>query len=66
MNEFTKEELEFFVQSMGYHKWHHNGPLITKVQSMIENYCEHSIRINYGMAQGVNVECPNINKDLII
>ena len=41
MNDFTKGELEFFVQSMGYHEWHHNGPLITKVQSMIDSYCEH-------------------------
>lgn len=47
MNDFTKEELELIhtcVESDYYHSnWSKSmyEPLINKIQSMIDNYCEH-------------------------
>jgi hypothetical protein len=45
MNDFTKEELEELIQGITW--WldgdacDFNEKLIEKIQSMIENYCEH-------------------------
>lgn len=47
MNEFTKEELEIIAECVDADFYHTNWsksmyePLITKIQSMIDNYCEH-------------------------
>lgn len=50
MNDFTKEELEEIIQFMYEVEAEHNAhpekilmshPLYLKVQSMLENYCEH-------------------------
>lgn len=48
MNNFTKEELESIINwgeayvEFGHH-WSYelSKPLLDKIQSMIENYCEH-------------------------
>lgn len=51
MNDFTKEELELIaecVESDFYHtNWSRSmyDPLMLKLQSMIENYCDHDGKI---------------------
>jgi hypothetical protein len=46
MNDFTKEELETFIDwgsvahESGY--YHAGNKLFAKLQSLIDNYCEHS------------------------
>lgn len=49
MNDFTKEELELiyrmfhhFVYSPYWRKSDEEEPLKDRIQSMIDNYCEHS------------------------
>ncbi len=48
MNDFTKEELELIAECVEADFHHTNWskriyePLINKIQSMIENYCEHT------------------------
>ena len=45
MNDFTKEELQTINEEC--HRWHgvygteSNKKLLNKIQSMIDNYCEH-------------------------
>jgi hypothetical protein len=41
MNEFTKEELKFIHRSLEQLKWHKSSYFMIKIQSMIDNYCEH-------------------------
>lgn len=44
MNDFTKEELEYFLMVMKpfHFLWKHDPlELENKLQSMIDNYCEH-------------------------
>lgn len=45
MNDFTKEELEKIINSFdwieGETSWDWEHPLRNKIQSMIDNYCEH-------------------------
>ena len=55
MNDFTKEELEDIENGLGwlceYNPFHkvEIGKLMTKVKSMIDNYCEHEKVVpNYG------------------
>lgn len=53
MNDFTKEELELMADSLYFNEREHHlendipeksQKLIDKLQSMIENYCEHDWR----------------------
>lgn len=58
MNDFTKEELEDilswgdvyneFGQSFAYEL---NKPLLDKIQSMIDNYCEHEWKHRYDVSE---------------
>ena len=54
MNDFTKEELstiDYLIDSYCVHSWPPEGAygsLKAKIQSMIDNYCEHSQHIYYG------------------
>ncbi len=47
MNDFTKDELQSFLWAIGYVRERTNNcgdkmrSLRTKIQSMIDNYCEH-------------------------
>ena len=48
MNDFTKEELEqisvglaWWFQDSGFMKEEEYKPLVNKIQSLIDNYCEH-------------------------
>lgn len=41
MNDFTKEELETIENRLQRTQLISNDPLVNKVQSMIDNYCEH-------------------------
>ena len=46
MNDFTKEELELISDKLGllpFSKFEGCGKLCLKIQSMIDNYCEHEI-----------------------
>lgn len=51
MNDFTKEELELISECIEADFYHTNWsksmyePLINKIQSMIDNYCEHQDRV---------------------
>lgn len=40
MNDFTKEELQYFFERIDT-AWKYERDLYKKVKSMIENYCEH-------------------------
>ncbi len=52
MNDFTKEELIKIKQYVGFCDYH--TPISSKIQSMIDNYCEHEKVVpNYGP----NTEC---------
>jgi hypothetical protein len=45
MNDFTKEELEILQKAMNYWAGEHAGKVIkNKIQSMIDNYCEHDCK----------------------
>jgi len=44
MNDFTKEELQYFLMTMKpfHFLWRHDPlELENKIQSIIDNYCEH-------------------------
>ncbi len=41
MNDFTKEELEFIYRNLERLKWHKTSYMMSKIQSMIDNYCDH-------------------------
>lgn len=50
MNDFTKEELDYIYDSIYHNELEHNLEenipdfavnLLTKIESMIDNYCEH-------------------------
>lgn len=48
MNDFTKEELQYFLMIMKPFHWlWKNDPieLKNKIQSMIDNYCEHHFKV---------------------
>ena len=40
MNDFTKDELQYFLDRIDT-AWKHERDLYKKVKSMIDNYCEH-------------------------
>ncbi|HWI50105.1 MAG TPA: hypothetical protein VNU45_17990 [Rummeliibacillus sp.] len=66
MNEFTKEELEILYLSLTGNRNYKGEQMFpslnSKIQSMIDNYCDHTLRISIDMVQGVNVECPECKK----
>ena len=46
MNDFTKEELRYFLTCIKQLHWMHNRPIepiefYNKLHSLIDNYCEH-------------------------
>lgn len=43
MNEFTKEELEKLLVAVTETKFAECWPMRDKIQSLIDNYCEHEI-----------------------
>jgi hypothetical protein len=45
MNDFTKEELKILKAALGEIMFFEQTPrLLTKLQSMIDNYCDHSLK----------------------
>jgi hypothetical protein len=42
MNDFTKEELEEILKYVSHPIWTNSHNLTSKIQSMIDNYCEHT------------------------
>jgi hypothetical protein len=51
MNDFTKDELEELYFYTTFHKDRYQveypKELLKKIQSLIENYCEHDWRVNF-------------------
>jgi len=47
MNDFTKEELKFIYDWLNWIS-KEDYPVKNKIQSMIDNYCDHSQYIYYG------------------
>lgn len=41
MNDFKKEELQFIYRSLEQLKWYKSSYIMKKIQSLIDNYCEH-------------------------
>jgi retron-type reverse transcriptase len=70
MNDFTKEELILLWRSLyhmieiGYFIQPSTHGLLAKIQSLIDNYCEHEWIIHLN-ARGCNVTCQKCSKDLI-
>lgn len=64
MNDFTKEELQMLIHgihlSIDEHTQHRYATLYNKIQSMIDNYCEHN---RTQTKLGVTV-CLDCNRDL--
>ncbi len=49
MNDFTKEELKILKAAMGEILFFPETPrLIDKIQSMLDNYCEHEYENDFG------------------
>jgi hypothetical protein len=49
MNDFTKEELGiilYSVDAVAFHEDEDRNDLFNKIQSMIDNYCEHEWQMN--------------------
>jgi hypothetical protein len=68
MNEFTKEELQELYDGLYFEGWREDikdNPhyqLMKKIQSMIDNYCEHKITGQVSDVDYVNicVECKEL------
>jgi hypothetical protein len=63
MNDFTKDELEelYFFTCVHKNRYQVEYPqeLLDKIQSMIDNYCEHEeTNHNYASVQQVNIDWP--------
>lgn len=63
MNDFTKEELKEILQNIkeseitvGAQRFHLSG----KIQSMIDNYCEHESEIDIGEAPMICQKCGKV------
>lgn len=63
MNEFTKEELEIIENCLENDFYTSNWPksmyepLITKIQTMIENWCDHEFHMIGIPERGGHLEC---------
>lgn len=71
MNDFTKEELESIanwgdVYTEFGNSWVDKSerPLINKIQSMIDNYCEHEWDNFYKGSINLGIYCNKCNKKL--
>ena len=68
MTDFTKEELEEiidtfdFIEKLVPHEW--KTELKDKIQSMIDNYCEHEISVTMSMRDKTFVDCTKCGKRL--
>ncbi len=70
MNEFTKHELELIAECVEADFYHSNWsksmyePLINKIQSIIDNYCEHRLTTGCGTCSGfMDVICVKCDKE---
>lgn len=61
MNDFTKEELKSIMYCVKQMKIHIDGynPLKSKIQSMIDNYCEHKNKC----VNGAKLVCEDCEKE---
>lgn len=65
MNDFTKEELKHLLESCEQlrNECGHDNDLIDKLQSMIDNYCEHEW-VFYISPRGNIVICNKCNREI--
>lgn len=64
MNDFTKEELDELRASRCYHlddNFPHEDELFMKLQSMIDNYCDHECNVVVGTFVGICKKCNAID-----
>ena len=62
MNNFTKEELTDILDSLRDSYIYIKPELIVKIQSLIDNYCEHNKCPNCDLNQhSFNVDCIKLN-----
>jgi hypothetical protein len=59
MNDFTKEEL-ILLKSLSEHRG--TMKLINKIQSMLDNHCNHNLAIYIG-PNGTKVSCQKCKKE---
>jgi len=63
LNEFTKEELKLA------HEYLCGNPrtwkLADKIQSMIDEYCDHSLRLIFAPEKGCSLDCSKCKKAFI-
>ena len=64
MNDFTKEELEEIYDSIMCYTEPTNDDLLTKIQTMINNYCEHDWDNSCCGCSMQSIYCTKCNKDL--
>lgn len=67
MNDFTKEELQYFLAIMKPFHWLWKGDpleLEQKIQSMIDNYCEHEWENICCQCTLDKIWCHKCNKDM--
>lgn len=63
MNDFSKEELQLILKGMSqYYLEKDSLELMDKIQSMIDNYCEHE---NKFYENGLKAICFKCNKEVI-
>lgn len=65
MNEFTQEELKAILYDLERNEnpWQCGNTIINKIQSMIDNYCEHKWAF-YISPHGNIVRCDECNKSI--
>lgn len=69
MNDFTKKELIAFEDAMQHRLELHKpqsgaSPLLDKIQSMIDNYCEHQFREYLSGVTAIRF-CTKCNKEIL-
>jgi len=60
MNDFTKEELMDLKRAVLWVDHEHDELLANKIQSMIDNYCEHESEIDIGEAPLICKKCGKV------
>lgn len=60
MNDFTKEELKNILNGEVTLYPHTYQELVNKIQSMIDNYCEHQSEIDVGEAPLICKKCGKV------
>jgi hypothetical protein len=57
MSNFTKDELEDILLYLKHPMWVDSQRLIAKLQSLIDNYCEHDVQLAWFDGPGGTYKC---------